>query len=206
MKLSCVEIEKLLEKTPEEKWNFVCGRIKDDGKSADIAILLGGRPVRAIERANAAADLYLAGRVKYIIPSGGVKWEYEDEELSEAELMKRVLVERGVPEEAIFLDNEARTTVENMICATLVINRTVKISKNDSVIIVTSESHMQRSLLLARALLPRKFEISGYPSYPEVSREEWLADEANVRILDSCITLTKILVDSRFVEDIDINL
>lgn len=205
MKLSAIRLEDLLAKSPKEKWNIVCGRVRDDGKSADVALLLGSRPARAIERASAAAELYLSGRVKYVVPSGGVKWEYEGEELSEAELMKRVLVDRGVPEEAIFLDNEARTTVENMICGTLVINRTLKISRIDSVIIVTSESHMQRSLLLARALLPRKFEISGYPSYPGVSKEEWLTDEANVRLLDGCITLTKGLVDKRFVEDIDID-
>ena len=205
MKLSSIELNKLLDMSPEEKWEIVCGKVKDDGRSADIAILLGSRPARAIERANAAADLYLAGRVKYIVPSGGVKWEYEGEELSEAELMQRVLVGRGVPEDAIFLDNEARTTVENMICATLVINRTVKISKNDSVIIVTSQSHMQRSLMLARALLPRKFEISGYPSYPDAPKDEWLAKEENVKLLDGCITLIKRLVDSRFVEDMDID-
>ena len=205
MKLSDINIDDLLARSPEEKWNFVCGDVKDDGETADIAILLGSRPQRATERALAAAELFLAGRVKYIVASGGVKWEAGGEELSEAELMKRVMVDAGVPEEAILLDNEARTTVENMICSTLVINRTVKITKNDSVIIVTSQSHMKRSLALARALLPRKFRISGYPSFPSVSREEWLADEKNRELLDSCITLIKRLVDSRFVEDMDID-
>lgn len=205
MKLSNIDINDLLARSYEEKWNIVCGNVKDDGETADVAILLGSRPARAIERASAAAELYRAGRVKHVVASGGVKWEHDGEELSEAELMKRVMIAKGVPEEAIILDNEARTTVENMICSTLVINRTVKISKTDSVIIVTSQSHMRRSLALAKALLPRKFKISGYPSYPDKTKEEWLSDENNCKILDSCITLLKSLVDNRVVEDVDID-
>ena len=205
MKLSCVSQERIDAMTPNEKWELVCRGIGDDGETADLAILLGSRPERAIERALAAAELYRAGRVKAVLASGGVEWEYNGEMISEADLMKRVMIEAGVPEESILVDNEARTTVENMICSTLVINRTVKISRTESVIIVTSLFHMQRSLALAKALLPRKFKVSGYPSYPSVSREEWLENAGNLKMLDSSITLLKRLIDNRVVEDVEIN-
>ncbi len=192
--------------SPEKKWDFVCKDIKDDGKTGEVAILLGCWPEIAIERAKAAAKLYKAGRVNYIVASGGVKWEYCGEQISEADLMKRVLMEDGVPEDAILLDQEARTTKENMLCSALVLNRTIKFSNIDSVVIVTSQNHMLRSLALAKALLPRKFRISGFPSYPKETREEWLAIEKNRIGLDKCIQLLKGLVDDRIVEDIDVDI
>ena len=190
--------------SPEEKWEFMCGDIKDDGAAGDAAILLGGNPHNAMERAEAAAALYRAGRVNYIVASGGVEWEYGGELLSEADLMKRVLLAGGVPEEAILLDQLARTTKENMLCSTIVLERTLKIARIDSVVIVTSQAHMKRSLALARALLPRKFQISGYPAYPKQTREEWLSVEKNRSALDNGIRLIKGLVDGRVVEDMDI--
>ena len=204
MKVSNINLEMLKEMTPEQKWEFVCGDIKDEGKSGQVAILLGCWPEGAIERAKAAAELYHAGRVEYIVASGGVKWEYKGEQISEADLMARVMIENGVPEDVILLEKEARKTVENMICSTLVINRTLQLPNVENVIIVTTVTHMQRSLALAKALLPRKFKISGYPSYPEVSVEEWISVKENQDILDICITLLKGLVDSGIIEDMDV--
>ena len=204
MKVSCVSLEEMMAMSPEEKWDFMCKEIKDDGETADAAILLGGNPHNAMERAEAAAALYRAGRVQYIVASGGVEWEYEGEQISEADLMKRVLLAGGVPEEAILLDQLARTTKENMLCSTIVLERTLKIAKISSVVIVTSQAHMKRSLALAKALLPRKFRISGYPAYPKQTKEAWLAVEKNREALDTGIRLIKGLVDGRVVEDMEI--
>lgn len=204
MKLSQVTNEQLAAMTVEQKWAFNCGGVRDEGRSAEVAILLGGAPVRAVERARGALQLWREGRVKYIVPSGGVKWEYEGETLSECELMTRILIEGGVPAEAIIPENEATTTKENMIYATLRINRKTGLRGFDHIIIVTSETHMKRSIALAKAFLPRKFTVSAYPSYPEGTREDWLADPTNLAILDKSIQLMKGLVDNGIVEDMEI--
>ncbi|MBO5271178.1 MAG: YdcF family protein [Clostridia bacterium] len=204
MKFSEARLDALLKESYERKWELVCGKICDDGESADVALLLGTRPAGAIERARAAAELYHAGRVKYVVPSGGVAWEYKGETLTEAELMARVLIENGVPEEAIRMENEARTTKENMICGTLTMSRAFGLSKVYRIIIVTTVCHMQRSMLLAHALLPRQMHVSAYPSHPDVSKEEWLASAENREILDNAIRLTKGLVDCGIVEDFEI--
>lgn len=206
MKLSQVTMEQLTSMTWDQKWKFNCGDIRDEGRSAEVAILLGGRPIRSVERALGALQLWREGRVKYIVPSGGVRWEYEGETLSECELMTRILMEGGVPAEAIIPENEATTTKENMIYATLQLNRKTKLCGFDHIIIVTSQTHMKRSLALAKALLPRKFTVSAYPSYPAQSKEEWLAIEENREILDGAIRLMKGLVDNGIVEDMDIDL
>lgn len=201
MKLSQVTKEHIASMPLEEKVDFICGDIVDDGMSAPVALLLGGNPNNAIPRAKAAAELYRTGRISYIVPSGGVKWDFFGEEVSEANYMKRVLIESGVPEEAIILEDEARTTKENMIYGTLQINRKLKFEKVDRVIIVTSRSHMKRSIALAKAFLPRKVNVSAYPANHEAiiagmpeSEGKWIAKE---------LDLIKGLVDSGVIEDFE---
>jgi uncharacterized SAM-binding protein YcdF (DUF218 family) len=184
------------------KVEFICGSIVDDGMSAPVAILLGGNPGNSLPRALAAAELYRSGRVEYIIPSGGVEWEIDGEMISESRYMRRILIENGVPEDAIILEDEARTTKENMIYATLQINRNLHWDKVDHIIIVTSRSHMKRSIALAKAFLPRKLTVSAYPANHEAvvagmpeSEGKWIAKELN---------LIKALVDNRLVEDMEI--
>lgn len=203
MKLSELTREQIAAMPFEQKYNFVCGDIVDDGMSAPVAILLGGNPNNALPRALAAAELYRSGRVLYIVPSGGVEWDFGGEMISEAKYMKRILIENGVPEDAIILENEARTTKENMIYGTLRINRKLRFEKVDHVIIVTSRSHMKRSIALAKAFLPRKVTVSAYPANHEAtiaglngSTGAWIAKE---------LDLIKGLVDSGVAEDMEIN-
>lgn len=207
MKFSSVTEQELLALPPKDKWEIICGKIRDDGRSADFALLLGSRPKFAKERALAAAALYHSGRVKYIVPSGGVKWELEDGRLlSEACYMAEVLIEAGVPEEAILIENEATTTKENMLYGAILINRKGKFKGDKGIIIVTSQIHMQRSLALAKAFLPRMVEISAYPSFPAETKEEQLESEEYRWYLDRGISLTKGLVENGIIEDFEIEL
>ena len=130
MKMSELTPEVVQRLTPEQKWEICCSGIRDEGESAETALLLGSRPDRAVERALAAAELYRQGRVRTVIPTGGPKWEYRGEQLSEAEIMSLVLRENGVPDEAIVPENEARTTAENMICGTLQMLRHYQLDSN----------------------------------------------------------------------------
>lgn len=196
----------LLALTPEQKWEIVCGGVRDDGECGEYALLLGSRPEFAKERALAAAELYRAGRVRYVVPSGGVAWETDGEMLTECEYMTRILLAEGVPASAILPENEATTTRENMIYGTLQINRRTKFRGDKRIVIVTSQNHMQRSLALAESLLPRFVRVSGYPSYPAATREEQLRDPEFLRILDSSIHLTKNLVDTGVVRDVAFSL
>ena len=204
MKITEVKKETLMALSPREKYDFVCGDIRDDGMSAPVALLLGGNPNNARNRALAAADLYLAGRVPYIIPSGGVKWDIDGEEISESHFMKRILMEKGVPEEAIILENQATTTVENMIFGTLQIYRKLKFKNAPQVIIVTSEAHMKRSMALAKAIMPRALTFSAYPAFHNAPTDEWFESEANLKALDTEVRLLKDLADSGFIENIEI--
>ena len=164
MKLSQITAEQIKNLSDSELFEIVFGGTCDDGSCADVALLLGTRPSIAKERAEAAAALYLAGRVKYIIPTGGVTWDIDGKKISEARFMADVMLSIGVPEEAIILEEEATTTKENMIFGTLQINRRLKIQFTKSCMIVTSASHLRRSLALAKLYRPRSIKISGAPA------------------------------------------
>ena len=204
MKITEVKKETLMALPPREKYDFVCGGIVDDGMSAPVALLLGGNPNNARNRALAAAELYRSGRVPYIIPSGGVKWDIDGEMISESHFMKRILMENGVPEEAIILENQATTTVENMIFGTLQIYRKLKFKNAPHVIIVTSEAHMKRSISLAKAIMPRALTFSAYPAFHNAPTNEWFESEANLKAIDTEVRLLKDLADSGFIEDMEI--
>ena len=151
--LSDIELAAL---TEEQKTKLFFDLPEDDGKSADVAILLGSRPEVAAERADAAAELYLAGRTEYILPTGGVKWPQDSADgVSECDFMTRRLIQRGVPESAIIRENEARTTRENMILAALQLERSIRCWRAECVAVVSSYWHLRRALLLAEYSLPR---------------------------------------------------
>lgn len=205
MKMSEINMETLMSLSHQEMWNICSSGICDTGDIAEVALLLGSKPERAVERARAAAKLYHAGRVKTIIPSGGVKWEFRGGSFSEAEIMSQILREEGVPEEAIILENEARTTRQNMKYGVAMIqNRYAQIP--ECVIIVTSLLHMKRSLALAKGTFPKETKISMYPSYPDVGWDVWLKIEENQKHLSDGLRFLKELVDCGEAEDMEIEL
>lgn len=203
MKMSEISMEALMKLPYDQMWDLISDGIRDDGESAEVALLLGSIPERAVERAKAAAQLYHEGRVKMIIPSGGVQWEFHGAHFSEAEIMAMVLREEGIPETAIVLENEARTTRQNMkYGATLISYRYEE--PLDRVIIVTSVLHMKRSLALARGVFQEQTKISAYPSYPDVDKDTWLSKEENRKHISDGLRFLKELVDCGEAEDIEI--
>lgn len=204
MKFSQLPFDALDTLTDEQVTQIVFGAWQDDGGSAEVALLLGGDPVVCPERANAAAKLWHAGRVKYIMPSGGVEWQSHYGRFSEAELLRRLLLEEGVAEDAILLENEATTTVENMIFATLRLSRLRMVRSMKRICVVTSSSHLRRSLAHGANYLPRHLEISGFCVPRSGSdRESWVGDPIHDSRVRKELVLIKKLVDAGQMTDID---
>lgn len=124
----------------------------DQVPERQVAVVLGGgirdfsKPRTMIELAPAgnrvlyAARLYRAGKISRILVTGGSLMEHD--QLREAELMKRLLVEWGVPVEHIIVEDRSRTTWENaQNVAALWSTMGLK-----SGLLVTSAFHMPRAL------------------------------------------------------------
>lgn len=121
--------------------------------AADVILLLGGATDPALpprqdpelnghaNRLMHAADLYKAGKAKWIIASGG-SWLYPSLQRPEAADMKDVLMRFGVPEQAILVEAESEDTAQNAsLSAALMKQRNLT-----TALLVTSGIHMPRAM------------------------------------------------------------
>lgn len=204
MKVSELKMNELSQMTPEQVERIVFDLPQNGGQTAAAAVLLGGSPAVLEERTEAAAKLYLAGLVPYIIPTGGVKWETDLGLMSEAERMSEYLKEFGVPQEAILMENQATTTRENMIYVTLLMERNLKPRGNYRLYVVTSGSHLRRSMALAQLYLPRTVELIGVPGTCPTGRPgQWSQDEFQSKRVLRELELIKETIDAGDMADIE---
>jgi uncharacterized SAM-binding protein YcdF (DUF218 family) len=107
------------------------------------AVWPGGRPSPTMaRRTQEAARQWHAGAASVIIPCGGVGRHPP----SEAEVMKRLLVEAGVPEAVIHPEERSTSTATNIALARPIL----KELGFSEVLIVSDAYHLPRTRLLAR--------------------------------------------------------
>ena len=111
-------------------------QIKKDGS---LTPLLKGRVDRAIQFRE--EQLKNTGKDLIFIPSGG---KGNDEVISEAEAMKNYLLEQGIKEKNILVENQSKNTYENIDFSYRLIKK-----KNANVVFSTTNYHVFRAGLLA---------------------------------------------------------
>ncbi|MFD2115845.1 YdcF family protein [Paenibacillus yanchengensis] len=127
---------------------------------ADTAIILGAalwrdKPSPALqERLDGVLALYKAGLVKTMILSGGYGGLAST--ISEAEGMQQYLIERGVPKENLFLDDQAVNTFQNLKYSKTIMAE----NKLNSAIIISHDFHLARALDIANYL--EYEQVAGY--------------------------------------------
>ena len=95
----------------------------------------------SIDRIYKAAALYRAGKAPAVIVTGGNQ-PWSKIYTAEADLIRDLLMEWGVPKEAIFLEGSSRNTRENALYSKNVIDA---LSCTDA-LLVTSAAHMPRAV------------------------------------------------------------
>jgi SanA protein len=91
-------------------------------------------------RIAAAARLYHAGKIQYIILSGDNRSIY----YNEPEQMKREILKYNVPEEVLYLDYAGLRTLDSMV-------RSRDIFGQESIIVISQKFHNERAVFLAKA-------------------------------------------------------
>lgn len=169
MKLSELSDDKInsLSNADKEKIVYIDN---DGGFTTDVGIILGGPEEVILARAEAGLKAYKEGRVKYLVPTGHPDLTCNGETLPEYMHIKKYLLLSGVPESVIVDEPEALTTQENMIYAALRIQRAINFENVKSVMIITSKSHVKRSVALAEEFLPKHLKI--YPESTAMEGEE----------------------------------
>lgn len=98
-------------------------------------------------RVDKAIEVYNKCKVKpIIIPSGG---QGSDEKLSEAQAMKNYLIEKGIPESDIILEDRSATTEENLANSREIIDSR---EGKKRTALISSNYHVYRCLRLARKM------------------------------------------------------
>ncbi len=105
-----------------------------------------------LARVDHAVSLYKEGFASKILMSGGTDKETN---ANEAETMKKMAMESGVPETDILLEKESTSTYENLLLSQKIISN----AHLSSVIIVTEPYHNARADLVA-AKLGYKYALS----------------------------------------------
>ena len=128
------------------------GKIFNDVKEIpynDVGLLLGtnpigrtGRPnVYYLNRIQATADLYKAGKIKVVLISG----DNHHRSYNEPERMKNDLVAKGIPDNCIVLDYAGFRTYDSMV-------RAQKVFGQNSITIISQEFHNQRAVYICQGI------------------------------------------------------
>ena len=126
-------------------------------RDGTLTPLLRGRVDRAIEFWKAQREK--TGREAVLVPSGG---QGADEPMAEAEAMRRYLLEQGIPESSILLEDRSRNTYQNMEYSRALIEKRAPGAK---VVYATTNYHVFRSGVWAN--------LAGLPSEGMGSPTKW---------------------------------
>lgn len=118
--------------------------IRSDGTPTPI---LRSRIDRAVEFDREQTEKW--GRAAKFVPSGG---QGSDEVISEAECMKRYLIEQGIPEEHILKEDKSVNTYQNMAFSKKVIEADAGAQSDSNIAFSTTNYHVFRGYILAQKL------------------------------------------------------
>ncbi len=116
---------------PETKTALLLGTSKTLGNGQPNAYFYN--------RILAAAELYKSGKIQYLIVSG----DNSRKDYNEPEDMQKALMERGIPEDRIFLDFAGFRTLDSVV-------RAKEIFGQHKIIIVSQQFHNERAVFLAQ--------------------------------------------------------
>ena len=178
MKLSDLELDNLKVKEPALSiyddniiTSVVYDGIKDDMKNNKWCIVFGNSS-QINERAKATFEKYKEKRFEKIVLCGGSSNMNNKE--SEANKIRKILIEKGIPDNCIYMDEKSQNTFENIDNAMEIILQNEK--EINSLSIITSEYHLKRCFLSFLKKYPNIF-ITTIPAYDGYSDKlNWFKD------------------------------
>lgn len=115
-------------------------------------------------RALHAVSLYKQGKISRVICSGGIGHFPP----SEAAVMHEICATEGLPAEAIVIEDQARSTLENLTHTKRLLKSLLAGTDDQNLLIITDHYHKWRALLTARHL-----GLSAQVSCPALKGTTW---------------------------------
>lgn len=174
MKLSKINNENLTDRQIEQ---IVFSNIADSAKTAKYGIVFGSYILQKY-RVDIATKLYEAGRVNKLILTGGKGGisNKNNEDIAEAVIMKKLLLEKGINEQDLILESNSNSTIENGINVANVLN---SISENiQELILISSEFHLKRCMAIMKKYYKENIDYILVPAKDGFTdKENWFLSE-----------------------------
>jgi uncharacterized SAM-binding protein YcdF (DUF218 family) len=155
-------------------WDY--HRLGQTPQKADCILALGTQDTRVAER---AAELYLEGYAPLLVLSGGLgKITRDIWTISEAERFAAIAISKGVPEEAILVENKSTNTGENILFTQQLLQE--KQIEATSFIVVQKPYMERRCYATFKKHWPDK---TLYVTSQQVSFEDYVVPELPVELL-----------------------
>lgn len=157
----------------------------DKNPDAPYVVVLGAGingtvPSLALEYRLEAAKQYLDEYPNAIaIVSGG---QGEGEDISEAECMRRWLVEKGIADDRILMESESTSTQENLKYSLEIIRKNGG-DPTGAVAIVSGEYHLYRAKYMARELGAQPIGVAAHTRYPILMTNYFIREAFGVAYL-----------------------
>lgn len=137
--------------------------LKSSPQKADLALVFGTRHQEAI---NKVYELYYSGLVRKILVSGGINRVTGENEALE---MSNKLIELGVNQNYIILEDKSTNSLENVLFSKQVIDKKIGFNKIKKIIAIVKHYHSRRALMTLKRyfpdtveLIPATYEIYGF--------------------------------------------
>lgn len=144
----------------------------------DIILVLGSSSINRVEK---AVEVYQKIH-KPIVVSGGIE---RFNGVSESVKFRDYLIENGVSENFIYVEDISLNTKENFVNSFKLINNLF--CDNKKILLITSSQHMLRSLLTAKRVIDDahySFEIYTCPSFSDrIQKDNWYLNNEVVDII-----------------------
>ncbi len=138
---------------------------KDEMKPADVIVILAGEETERVEYGVKLFKEGWARKDRIILAGGPLIWRY-----TWASLMKEHAIFLGVPKNAILLEDESRTTEEDVRFTQEILNK----YGYKSCILVTSPYHSRRATRIFRKIMGDKIILISAPAEKSwFSFDEW---------------------------------
>lgn len=148
-----------------------------DMQKTDAIIILGHRlepddtpSAQLVRRINCAVEHWKATNAPIVMPCGGITPGHK---VTEAQVMRDMLIERGVPAEIIRLEDRSRITIENIL------NAKQLLGEDKNVAVVTSDHHLPRAMDDCKRIGLKAYGV-GAVTPPGPERDELFADSKRI--------------------------
>jgi len=164
----------------------------DDFESTDLAIVLGSGDPFLRHRIDTAVTLIKANRVPRLLLLGK-----ELEGCTEADRMRSIALDAGVPCTQITVEKRSSDTVENAENCCHMLRTLPELQGVRTIALVTSAWHMLRGLMIMRHHLPAELTLLCHPAMaPGFNSDDWRSTKlGNLRVRKELEYIGRLLND-----------